>query len=219
MKRSRVSAWRAEPAWMVVKPLTPDDSVSSSGSASGRGPRRRWRRRAPCAGTRRPAAAGRPGRSARAARVCIAGDVGQRDVGLEDLLGHHDPQGGVELGGAARQQGGLARARRAGEDDREAPGPHAGPQELGGRPGVSMSRSTSSSSSRNATPVNLRMFTMTWPPRATSPWTMCRRAPSSSWASCRPSVGSSLRWAPEASSRILVRVRTTCSSSWKTSSW
>ena len=33
-KRSRVSAWRAEPAWIVVKPFTPDDSVSSSGSAS-----------------------------------------------------------------------------------------------------------------------------------------------------------------------------------------
>ena len=33
------------------------------------------------------------------------------------------------------------------------------------------------------------MLTSTWPPRATSPWTMWRRAPSSSWASCRPSAG------------------------------
>jgi hypothetical protein len=31
--RSRVSAWRADPAWMVVYPVTPDDRVSS-GSAS-----------------------------------------------------------------------------------------------------------------------------------------------------------------------------------------
>ncbi len=35
MNRSRDSAWRAEPAWMVVNPCTPDDSVSSSGIASG----------------------------------------------------------------------------------------------------------------------------------------------------------------------------------------
>ena len=34
MNRRRVRAWRAEPAWIVVKPFTPDDSVSSSGSAS-----------------------------------------------------------------------------------------------------------------------------------------------------------------------------------------
>ena len=41
----------------------------------------------------------------------------------------------------------------------------------------------------DGTPVNLRMLTIRWPPRAMSPWTMCRRAPSSSCASCRPSVG------------------------------
>jgi hypothetical protein len=34
MNRSRVRAWRAEPAWIVVNPLTPDDTVESKGSAS-----------------------------------------------------------------------------------------------------------------------------------------------------------------------------------------
>ena len=58
------------------------------------------------------------------------GDVRQRDVGLEDLLGDDDPQRGVELGRAARQQRRLARAGRAGEDDRE-PGADARPKEVG----------------------------------------------------------------------------------------
>ena len=58
---------------------------------------------------------------------------------------------------------------------------------------LSMSRATSSSSRRNGTPVNLRMLTITWPPRLRSPCTMWRRAPSSSWASWSPSAGSSLR--------------------------
>ena len=39
-----------------------------------------------------------------------ARDVGHRDVRLEDLLGDHHPQAGIELGRAARQQGGLPAA-------------------------------------------------------------------------------------------------------------
>ena len=35
--RSRVSVWRVAQAWIVVNPVTPDDSVSSNGSASGLG--------------------------------------------------------------------------------------------------------------------------------------------------------------------------------------
>ena len=34
------------------------------------------------------------------------------------------------------------------------------------------------------------MFTITWPPRAMSPWMICSRAPVSSCASCSPSAGS-----------------------------
>src|SRR5438105_1012085 len=34
MKRNRVSAWRAEPAWIVVRPFTPEDKVSRRGRAS-----------------------------------------------------------------------------------------------------------------------------------------------------------------------------------------
>lgn len=43
MNRSRVSAWRADPAWIVVNPFTPDDRVRSSGSASAL-PLERYRR-------------------------------------------------------------------------------------------------------------------------------------------------------------------------------
>ncbi len=72
MNRRRVRAWRAEPAWIVVNPLTPDDSVRSSGSAS-------LSRTSPTIATsgamrRKPATSRRrstAGRSARAARVCI----------------------------------------------------------------------------------------------------------------------------------------------------
>lgn len=72
MNRSRVSAWRAEPAWMVVKPVTPDDSVNSSGSAS-------LSRTSPTIATsgamrKKPATSRRrstAGRSARAGRVCM----------------------------------------------------------------------------------------------------------------------------------------------------
>ena len=84
---------------------------------------------------------------------------------------------------------------------------------------LSMSRATSSSSERNVTPVKRRMLTMGWPPRLMSPWTMCSREPSSSWASCRPSAGSSLRWLDDASSSSFTKVRVRCSASWKTSSW
>ena len=77
MKRSRVSAWRAEPAWIVVKPFTPDDSVSSSGSAS-------RSRTSPTIATsgamrRKPATSWRrstAGRSGRAGRVCMLATFG-----------------------------------------------------------------------------------------------------------------------------------------------
>jgi hypothetical protein len=69
---------------------------------------------------RRPVGTPGPGLHARHVR--------QRDVGLEDLLGHHDPQRGVELGQAAGHEGGLARPRRPGEHHGEA-GADAGPQE------------------------------------------------------------------------------------------
>ena len=149
MKRSRVRAWRAEPAWIVVKPLTPDDSVSSSGSAS----RSRTSptmatsgamRRKPATSRRRSTA----GRSERAGRVCMLRDVRQRDVGLEDLLGDDDPQRRVELGGAARQQRGLARPGRR-RRTRSTAGPAR--TRAGTRPParVSMSRATSSSRLRN----------------------------------------------------------------------
>ena len=193
MNRSRVSAWRAEPAWMVVKPFTPDDSVSSSGSAS----RSRTSptmatsgamRRKPATSRRRSTA----GRSAPRGAGLHAGDVRQRDVGLEHLLGDDDPQRRVELGRAARQQRRLARAGRAGEDDRQ-PGPHARREERGDLRRRACRARRARRGCGTATPVNLRMLTITWPPRLMSPCTMWSRAPSSSCASCRPSVGSSLR--------------------------
>ena len=93
MNRRRVSAWRAEPAWIVVKPFTPDDSVSSSGSAS-------RSRTSPTMATsgamrRKPATSLRrsTGRAVGAGGTGLhAGDVRQRDVGLEHLLGDHDAQ-------------------------------------------------------------------------------------------------------------------------------
>ena len=77
MNRSRESAWRAEPAWMVVNPFTPDERVSSSGRAS----RSRTSptmatsgamRRKPATSRRRSTAA----RSGRAGRVCIEATLG-----------------------------------------------------------------------------------------------------------------------------------------------
>jgi len=47
-------------------------------------------------------------RVARGAAACTFPDVGERDVSLKDFLGGDDPQAGVELGGAAGEQGGLA---------------------------------------------------------------------------------------------------------------
>ena len=44
--------------------------------------------------------------------------VRKRHVSLEDLLGHDDPERGIERGGATGQQRGLAGAGRAGDDDR-----------------------------------------------------------------------------------------------------
>ena len=131
MKRSRVSAWRAEPAWMVVKPFTPDDRVSSRGSAS-------RSRTSPTMATsgamrRKPGdqSAQVDGRAVGSGRPGLhGGHVGQGDVGLEDLLGDDHPLGRVELGRAARQERGLARAGGAGEHDREL-GPHAGGEEPG----------------------------------------------------------------------------------------
>ena len=55
-------------------------------------------------------------------------DVGQRDVGLEHLLGHHDAQRRIELGEAAREQRRLPRSGRAGEHDRRTR-PHARAEE------------------------------------------------------------------------------------------
>ena len=112
-------------------PVTPDDRVSSRGSAS----RSRTSptiatsgamRRNPATSRRRSMA----GRSARAGAGLHLGDVRDGDVRLEHLLRHHDPQRRVELGGRARQQRRLARPRRPREHDRQ-PGPHARPQERG----------------------------------------------------------------------------------------
>src|SRR5690606_23296246 len=68
--RSRVNPWRADPAWMVVYPVTPDDRVNSRGSAS-------RSRTSPTMATsgamrRKPATSRRrsiPGRSVRGGRV------------------------------------------------------------------------------------------------------------------------------------------------------
>jgi hypothetical protein len=58
------------------------------------------------------------------------GDVGEGDVGLEDLLGDHHPEAGVELRRAAGQESGLARPGRSSKHDGQ-PGPNTGSQELG----------------------------------------------------------------------------------------
>src|SRR4051812_2961446 len=42
--------------------------------------------------------------------ACTFENLGDGDVGLEDLLGDDDAQCGVEVGAAAGEQGGLARA-------------------------------------------------------------------------------------------------------------
>ena len=70
-------------------------------------PRRRWRHWGPSGGSR-PPACGVDRRAIRSCRACLhAGHVGQRDVRLEHLLGHHHPQGRIELRRTARQQCGL----------------------------------------------------------------------------------------------------------------
>ena len=45
------------------------------------------------------------------------GHIRQRDVGLEDFLGHHDPKTRIELGGQAGKQSGLARTRSTRNDN------------------------------------------------------------------------------------------------------
>ena len=145
---------------MVVKPFTPDDSVSSSGSAS-------RSRTSPTMATsgamrRNPATSRRrstSGRSGRAGRVCMLATFGSGMSASNTSSAMTTRSAGVELGRAARQHRGLARAGCAREDDRQ-PRPHARPQERRRPWSSSMSRSTSWSSARNGTPVNLRMLTM-----------------------------------------------------------
>ncbi len=131
MNRSRVSAWRADPAWMVVYPVTPDDSVRSSGQRLAVahladhghvGGHAQEAGDEPAEVDARPVGAGGAG--------LHLGHVRHGDVGLEHLLGHHDPQRRVELGRRARQQRRLARPRRPGEHDRQ-PRPHARGQQRG----------------------------------------------------------------------------------------
>ena len=218
MNRSRARAWRAEPAWMVVNPCTPDDSVSSRGSAS----RSRTSPTTATSGAMRknPDTKRRrstPGRSGRAARVCMlatlaSGMSASNTSSATTIRSEGSSSAAQQLNMVVLPEPGApanTMVRRALTQARRKPA----------AAGVSMALSTSSSRLRKATPVNLRMLAMTCPPLAMSPWTMCRRAPSSSWASWSPSEGSSLRWAPEARSSTLTRVRTTCSSSWKTSWW
>ena len=218
MKRSRVRAWRAEPAWMVVKPFTPDDKVSRSGRAS-------LSRTSPTIATsgamrRKPDTSRRrstAGRSGRAARVCMLA-----------TFGNGTSASNTSSATTTRSEGSSSAAQHESSVVFPDPGAPAttmvwSPRTHAARKPAAaadnMSRSTSWSRWWNATPVNFRMLTITCPPRLMSPCTMWRRAPSSSWASCRPSEGSSFRCEPVASSRILVSVRMTCSSSWNTSSW
>ena len=217
-KRRRVSAWRAEPAWMVVYPFTPDDNVSSSGRAS-------RSRTSPTMATsgamrRNPATRRRrsmPGRSGRCGRVWSEATLGSamstsntssatttRSAGSSSAAQHESSVVLPEPGGPAK----TIEARAWTHARRNV-----------ARCSERLPRATRSASEVKGVPVNLRMLTSTCPPRLSSPWMMCSRAPSGSWASCRPSAGSSLRCEPEASSRILVSVRTTWASSWKTSSW
>ena len=108
-----------------MKPFTPDDSVSSSGSAS-------RSRTSPTMATsgamrRKPATRRRrsiAGRSGRAGTGLHARHVRQRDVRFEDLLGDDDPQRRVQLRGAAGEQRGLARPGCARHHDR-LPAAHA----------------------------------------------------------------------------------------------
>ena len=216
--RSRVRACRAEPEWIVVYPVTPDDSVSSNGSAS-------RSRTSPTIATsgamrRNPATRRRrsiSGRSIRLGRVCMlatlatatsasktSSAITTRRPGSSSAAQHDNKVVLPDPGDPAKTM--LRRARTAARR-KDAAAVESEP------------RSTNSSSRVIATPVNFRMFTIRWPPRLRSPWTMCSLAPSSSWASWRPSVGSSLRCDPDESSSNFVSVRATWSSSWNTSSW
>jgi hypothetical protein len=125
------------------------------------------------------------GRSVRAGGSCYRATFGE--CRLEDLLSAVTTRSDGRAPPSSRRAGGLAGPGGAGEDDGLA-GAHRGPQEALAA-GLSMSLATRSSRVRKATPVNLRMFTITWPSRPTSPCTMWRRDPLSSWASWRPLRG------------------------------
>ena len=161
-----------------------------------RGPRRRWPRRGPCAGSPTPGGAGRR----------RAGRGGPHASASRPRSRRGTSASNTSSAMTTRLAGSSSAAQHDSSVVLPEPGAPANTIERSARTQAarkratcrsSMSRATSSSRERKATPVKRRMLTIRCPPRLTSACTMCSREPSSSWASCRPSAGSSLRWLAE----------------------
>jgi hypothetical protein len=176
------------------EPFTPDERVSRRGSAS----RSRTSPTMAMSGAmrRKPATSDEVdlGPVGAAGRVCMLATFATGTSASKTSSAITTRSDGSSSAAQHDRRVVLPAPGRSGEDDRE-PG-------LGHRRGGSRRPSRRACRARPArersakgTPVNLRMFTITCPPRLMSPWTMWRRAPSSSWASWSPSVGSSLRCA------------------------
>ena len=111
-------------------------------------------------------------------------DVGQRDVGLEHLFRHHDPQRRDRAPRDSRRATSSfrLRARRR----RPPTGARMHARRNAATPGSIAPVSASSSRERMGTPVNFRMLTSTCPPRPTSAWTMCTAIRPRAWRLAGP---------------------------------